>query len=336
MSNAAEVIVSNNQGIAVYDEFRSQLAALKEGNAKLVFDYEDPKGNKEARSHVYKLRQTKAAVDKARQKEKAASLEYGRRVDSEAKEIAAEIDAMIEVHAKPLEAIEERERQRVQAIRDRIEEMRSSTVTENPPGSPLSAEAMRDRLAEIKAVAIDETFAEFIAEAAQVKDATVSAMEANIAATEKREAEAAELERLRKESEERARKDREEQIRREAEQKAVAEAETKAKAEREAAERRELELKLAAERAEREKIEAQQRAERAAKEAEERVRREAEEAKRKEAEATAKREADKAHRGKINSAAVAAFVAGGMDEEVAKLAVTLIAKGQIPAVSIAY
>ena len=49
-----------------------------------------------------------------------------------------------------------------------------------------------------------------------------------------------------------------------------------------------------------------------------------------------RREADKAHKTAINRAALDAFVQGGMTEECAKLAVTLIAKKAIPAVSITY
>lgn len=60
--------------IVAYDPFRAQLAQLKEGNAKAVFNYRDPIGNKEARSHVYKLRQTKSAVDKVRKAEKEARI----------------------------------------------------------------------------------------------------------------------------------------------------------------------------------------------------------------------------------------------------------------------
>lgn len=77
---------------------------------------------------------------------------------------------------------------------------------------------------------------------------------------------------------------------------------------------------------------AAERAERAA--AAERQR-QADEQARLEAEAKA-READKAHKAAINRAALEAFVAGGMTEECAKQAVTLIAKRQIPNVSIAY
>lgn len=48
------------------------------------------------------------------------------------------------------------------------------------------------------------------------------------------------------------------------------------------------------------------------------------------------READLEHKKKINRAALEAFVAGGMTEECAKQAVTLIAQRKIPAVSITY
>ena len=50
----------------------------------------------------------------------------------------------------------------------------------------------------------------------------------------------------------------------------------------------------------------------------------------------AAREADKAHKMKINRAALDAFVAGGMPEECAKQAVVLIAQRRIPAITIQY
>lgn len=50
----------------------------------------------------------------------------------------------------------------------------------------------------------------------------------------------------------------------------------------------------------------------------------------------AAREADKAHKAKINRAALDAFIAGGMTEECAKQAVTLIAQRKIPSISITY
>lgn len=339
---SAVLLEKGDAPIAAYNEFRSQLAQLKASNSAAVFDYESPKGNKEARSHVYKLRQTKAAVEKVRKDEKAVALEYGRRVDSEAKEIVGEIEGMIEVHEKPLREIEEREAERIRGIRDRIEEMRLA-----PSFVDVPLEAMRDRLAEIKAVSIDDSFAEFATEAAKVKDAAITAMELNISTIEQREAEQAELARLRQEAEERTRRDREEQLQREAAERATREAEARAKAEqdradkaaqaeREAAERRELELKLAAEKAERARVEAEQKAANAAKEAEERLRREAESKAKAEAEAQAKREANKKHIAKINNEALSGFVAGGFSEADAKKIITMIAKGEIQHISIKY
>lgn len=50
----------------------------------------------------------------------------------------------------------------------------------------------------------------------------------------------------------------------------------------------------------------------------------------------AAREADKAHKAKINRAALDAFIAGGMPVECAKQAVTLIAQRKIPSIAITY
>ena len=48
------------------------------------------------------------------------------------------------------------------------------------------------------------------------------------------------------------------------------------------------------------------------------------------------READLEHKKQINRAALDAFIEGGMTEECAKQAITLIAQRKIPAISISY
>src|SRR3546814_16117429 len=76
-----------------------------------------------------------------------------------------------------------------------------------------ASELFRERLAEVKAEAVsEERFAEYTAAAAELKDKAIAALEVSIAKAEKREAEVAELAKLRAEDEERARKDREERI----------------------------------------------------------------------------------------------------------------------------
>ncbi|MFZ4097832.1 hypothetical protein ACOYHI_28145 [Pseudomonas aeruginosa] len=101
--------------------------------------------------------------------------------------------------------------------------------------------------------------------------------------------------------------------------------------------------KFEAERAEREAIEAKQRAEQAERDAQRRAeeaaaaerKRQADEQARIEREAAA-READKAHKKAINNEALAALIAGGMPEECAKQAITLIAQRKVPHITINY
>ncbi|MCG7932322.1 MAG: hypothetical protein N0E44_20065 [Candidatus Thiodiazotropha lotti] len=322
--------------IQAYNEFRAQLSELKELNDKLVFNYEDPTDNKAARSHVYKLRQTKSAIEKTRKKEKAESLEYGKRVDSEAKQIVVEIESMINVHAKPLAELEQREKDRIQQHKDHIEGMRKvAEQTEHPDGRMLTAAEYKTSLGYLEGFDVQD-MEEFAGEAAVTKDECIKFVRRRLDERIKYEEEQTELERLRIEAEERRQKERDEQIAKEAEERAKREAEEKAKAEREQAEKRELQLKLQAEKAEREKAEAERRAELAAKEAEERTKREAEQAKQREADEAAKREANKRHKAKINRSALQAFVKGGLDEGAAKLAVELVAKKSIPNVTISY
>lgn len=345
--------------IAAYSPFYAELATLEENNQKLTFDYESKKGNAEARSHVYKLRQSKGALERTRKAEKAESLRIGKAIDSEAAALEIRIEAMIKVHQAKLDEIEQREADRVAAQKERVQwfgMMGADAVT--------SAE-LSQAIERIESEVIGDDYEEFKADALILKDASLQALRTRRFDAVRKEEEAAELERLRAEAKAREQADRDAAIAKAAEDRAKAEAaaeaqrvaaeqakaiqdaENKAKAEREAGERRELELKLAAENAERRRVEQEQRAEQDRKDAIARAEQQAAaavEAEKQrvaaaqaaEAAEQAKRERNRAHKAKINSAALAAFVAGGMTEECAKLAVTLIASGKIPSVAIAY
>lgn len=331
--------------IVAYNEFRAQLSELRDFNDKAVFDYVTPNGNREARSHVHKLRKTKAAVDVCRKKEKASSLEYGRKVDGEAKEIIGEIQDMIDVHQKPLLEIEAKEARRVKGILDLIEEIRWKV--EDTDG--ISAEALRKRLTDIKGEVIaKELFQEFAEQAAGAKSMTVEVLERIIAERQKHEDEQAELARLRKEAEERDRKDREERIAKEAADRATREAEANAKRQQEEAKRREEKLKQDKERAIQATKDAQEkaiqdshnadmRAVQSVQAAEARILKEAEDKKKREAAELAKREANKKHAAKINNEALGALIAcSGIATVQAKKIIAAIASRQIPNVSIQY
>ena len=335
-----EVILKSESPLAVYSEFRKQLIRLKTDNAAAVFNYTTQEGSKEAKSHIYKLRKTKGAVEKARKEEKAESLRYGRLVDAEAKELAAEIDEMIEIHDKPLREFEEREADRVQTHKDHIDGMRQAVAqTEHPDGRPMDAAEYLMSVKYIEELKIDELWEEFADEAAEVRDECLVIAKRRLSDRVQHEAEQAELARLRKEAKERedreaaeaqarATEEREERIRREGEERARKAAEEEATAakekaererkeaadkeesERKAVENRELELRLAAEKAERGKAEAEQRAAQAEKDAKEKAELEVKEKAEREAAEAAKREA---------------LVAGGIDDAIARSCVTLIA-----------
>lgn len=357
--DGTEVIESRVTAVEPYSEIREQLHELRIKNESVAFDYHDPKGEKMARSHIHAMRGVKGAVERKRKELKAEALEYGRRIDAGAKQIAAELDDMIAVHQGPLDEIAERERQRVEAIEKAI-----AAITE--ASDPLAAKqepTAREIAAVIeavKAIGISaDVYQERMAEATKLRDGELVALTEWHERQVKREAERAELERLRREAEEKARREREEAIakaaaekaKREAEEKAERDriaAEQKAKAEREAAERREAALKEAEARAKREAEEAREKAKRDIAEAEARAKADAErrerEAKAKaerEAaairEAEAKREADKRHVAGVKAKAVAAIVAiGGIEKTTATAVVEAITAGNVPSVSIRF
>lgn len=354
-----ELIDVPKSAVAQYQPFYAQLVELETNNKALAFDYESKKGNKEARSHVFALRQTKGALEKTRKEAKAESLRIGRAVDSEAAEIEKRIEAMIVVHQVKLDEIEQREKDRLAALNLRLHEIVGYGAQSK------SQDELRATIANLESLPIGDDFAELTADAAKAKDARLIVLRATLAARITADDEAAELARLRAEAEARAQKDRDDAIAKAAaerataeaaakaeqeaakQRQAIAEAEQRATQEREAAARRELELKLQAEQAERRRIEQEQKAEQdrkdalaqAAMDAHRAV--EAEKARvaaadKAEADAQAKREANKTHKAKINRTALAALVEGGISEECAKACITLIASGKVPAVLIEY
>lgn len=365
-----ELLNREESAVAEYRPFYAQLAELEQKNSTLVFDYESPKGNKEARSHINTLRLTKGALERTRKSAKEESLRIGRAIDGEAKEINARIEAMITVHQSAVDEIEQREKDRIATLATRLHALQTMGA------NGTAAHDLSAAIDFLEPLVIGDDWQEFKAQALEAKDAVLRDLRQRHGEAVERENQEAELARLRAEAVERERLEREAAIVRAAEERARAEAaraaqeaEARAAAEREAAARRELELKLQAETAERRRVEAEQRAEqerieataraeRAEQEAKEHAERQAKEAvkaaERQAAEAVrreqervaaqqaaaaadlARREANRAHKAKINRAAVAAMVAGGLTEECAKQCVTLIASGMVPAVSISY
>lgn len=353
MSAAQELIViPKESALTVFSEpqgLEPFMAKIRAEIDAFVPDVSTAKGRKEIASIAHKVAKSKTYLDGVGKELVADLKELPKKVDASRKQMRDTLDAWKDEVRRPLTDWEQAEEQRVASHKHELAMLDGLTNCDD-----LTAEMIRANIDTVNSVVVDPSWEEFEAEAHRLKARVLDSLAATLTARENYEAEQAELARLRAEAEAREQKEREERIAREAAQRAQREAEEKAQAEREAsirreqeakaaAERRELELKLQAEQAQREKIEAQQRAEQAERDAVDRAekaaaaerQRQADEQARIEAETKA-READKKHKAAINRSALEAFIAGGMPEDCAKQAVTLIAKRQIPNVSISY
>lgn len=337
------------------------LQKIREEIDGFVPDVSTRKGRDAIASIAYKVARSKTVLDNVGKELVAELKEIPKKIDAERKRMRDTLDAWQEEVRRPLTEWQAAEDARIDRHTDAIAHMKGLAVELGT----LDAQQLKNRIAEMSRVELGEVWEEFEAEAARAKDDSLKVLTAALAAREQYEAEQAELARLRAEAEAREQKDREERIARESAERARIEADQKAQAEREAAlrreqeakavaDRRELELKLQAEKAERaaaqaeaDRLAAEQRAEQERQAAGRRAEEAAEQARqdeRRRADAAAAeilrqqeaRERDKAHKTKINRAVLDAFIAGGMTEECAKQAVTLIAKRQIPNVSISY
>lgn len=345
---------SADQGLDPY------LAKIRVEIEGFVPDVSTAKGRKEIASIAYKVAQSKTALDNVGKELVAELKAVPAKIDAERKRMRDILDSWKDEVRAPLTEWENAEAARVARHQSSIDQINLRLECRD-----LDVAELKANIACLEGIEIGKYWEEFEAEAARAKDKALTALRDALVVREKHEAELAEIAKYQAEKAAREQQEREERIAREAaeaerlaaekraqdEREAVARREVEAKA---AAERRELELKLQAEQAERQaaqadrdRIAAEQRAEqeradavRRQAEAVDRAekaerQRQADEAARLESEATA-READRAHKTKINRDAVAAFVSSGMTEDCAKQAVTLIAKRQIPNISIAY
>lgn len=258
--------------ITEYSATEQALAELRQKYEAVVFDVSTGKGLDQAKKARAELREHRVSLEKERVRIKAPALERCRQIDSEAKRITAELEALEEPIDQQIKAEEDRkarekaareeaERKRVEELRDRFNAIRTlpmaavgkssaeiaelvasaeQTDTESFPDDMKAAAAFELRLAVASLKAAQDAAAAAEAEAERIR------------------AEREELERLRAEQAaviaERERLHAEELARQAAEQKRVEDA---ARAEREAAERaarearEEEQRRIDAERAER-------------------------------------------------------------------------------------
>ncbi|UWH29731.1 hypothetical protein KW556_08680 [Aeromonas veronii] len=354
------VVIEPTTAVALFTEGQGVtelLADIRQKASSLVPDVTTAKGRKEIASIAYAVAKTKSHLDGVGKELTAKYKEIPARIDANRKLIRDTLDALKEEVRAPLTQYEAAEEARVAALKERM----TAFADAKQATAELPSTELEHYLQQIEAIAIDDSWEEMTAQAGVAKDAAVLHLRTVIERAKEREAQAAELARLRQEAaareqadlerriaeeaaaaearrqeqtrldaerREREAKEREEQARRDAEAAELArqQAEHRRIAEAELAEQRRLEA------AEQARIDAEQAAKVAAEQERQRIAQE--QARQREEEQ--RRAADVEHRRTINNAILMDLMGLGIDEDKAINLIKQIASNKIEHLSINY
>ncbi|MDQ0124661.1 hypothetical protein J2W17_003615 [Pseudomonas lini] len=178
-------------------------AVEKEVTAE-VPDLSTRKGRERIASLAAKVSKSKAAVEKPGRDYLKRLKEMPKVVETELREFVTKMDALRDATRQPLTDWETANDARIDAHNDRLEWLRGLPL--NLTG--VTSTHVQGLIEQAEAVAIDDKWEEFKAEAASVKDLAIKTLRAILVELQRYEAEQAELARLRREAEERAEQDR--------------------------------------------------------------------------------------------------------------------------------
>ncbi|KMY04288.1 phage protein [Pseudomonas syringae KCTC 12500] len=208
-----------------------------------VPDLATAKGRARIASLAAKVSKSKTAVEKPGRDYLKRLKEMPKVVETELREFVIKMDALRDATRKPLTDWEEANDKRIDAHSDGIQRIKDMAVFADTP----SAENIARIIAELELVEINDSWEEFLAEAAQAKDRSLATLRTLLTDRTKHEAELAAIAQFNAEQAKREQEKRDAEIARQAVERAQREAEQKALADREAAARREQELKDQAE-----------------------------------------------------------------------------------------
>lgn len=194
--------------IQEYSQTEAALSVLREKYADATYDVTTTDGMVAAKSGRSEVRGYRTSLEKMRKEIKAPALEKCRLIDSEAKRITTELvmlEAPIDGQIKLEEAKIEDERQakidaelkRVEDIQARIEGIREHAGAALQIG--ITKANIEQKITDIEAIGVDESFAEFADQAKDAKDLTLAKLREAHAVLVEREAETAHIETERKE-----------------------------------------------------------------------------------------------------------------------------------------
>lgn len=233
-----DISADNAPAIYVAGGLSQFFDAVKAEVTAEVPDLKTAKGRARIASLAATVSKSKTAVEKPGRDYLKRLKEMPKVVEAELREFVTKMDNLRDATRQPLTDWEAAEQARKDKHVDGIQAMKDFLLFEGAP----SADQVGHIIAILELVAVNDTWEEFLPEAAQVKDETLAKLRALLAERTQYEAEQAELVRLRAEAEAQAQRDRDAEIARVAAEQARLQAEQQAQAEREAAARREQEL----------------------------------------------------------------------------------------------
>lgn len=315
MKTEIQVIEQNEIALAYQKNTVKELFSnIAEQAKSVVFNLENPKEQKELKSLVYKIRQSKTAFDNFGKELKEQYTVVTKKIDEDRKFFRDSSDQLISELLEPLVKIEMAENKRVQDIQDRISKINAYVLL-----SFSGSAQIQEYIDELKSLEIDESFQEYQSQAKIAKYETIESLEKIKIQREQME-EQAKQERERQQKErERQQLEHDERIKREAIEQAEAQAKLRedklkrqAEQERHRADLAKQEAELATQK-ERERIEAEKLAQQ---------------------KAEAKRQANKKHRDKILIESAESLQSIGINPDDAKKIVVAIFKGEIKNINI--
>lgn len=181
------------------------IAELKQKHGGIVVNFGDTKGYKALSSAIAEIRIKRGEVETTRKELKADALEYGRKVDAEAKRITAALEE-IEQPLKGMKEAYDTEVERVkaeklaqEAARIAAIQAKISRITNAPAkASGKDSTGIKEALEALQAYAIDDSFQELAGQADLAKSEAVAALQQML--VEREAFEAAEVERKAKEA----------------------------------------------------------------------------------------------------------------------------------------
>lgn len=247
MSAEKELIVAPPQetALAVYSADKGLEPWLEKISLKIdeflavIPDLKTVKGRKEIASMAYEVARTKTAIENKGKELSAEQKKVPGRIDAERKRVWDILETWQKEVRKPLDEWQAKEDKRIEGHNDGIQLIKDMAAFAEMPSSAQVAQIIAD----LELMVIDESWEEFLAEAAQAKDRSLATLRALLADRTKHEAELAAIAEFNAQQAKREQEARDAEIARKASEQARIDAEQKAQAERDAAAKREQDLK---------------------------------------------------------------------------------------------